>query len=141
MLLDIFLSFKWNVICSFVYDTSSWHTVPASCSNEKSPLLELLALNLTKFKFTFKFFNFFLTFFVTTYLMCMYIKHLTETRFLLHQSEENFVRLFFILVLQFEKLMETGSLCIWDLWITVSLICCFGQYIYLQAQYAHGLDL
>ena len=38
------------------------------------------------------------------------VKHLTGTPFLLHQSEENFVRLFFISVLQFEKLMETGSL-------------------------------
>ena len=38
------------------------------------------------------------------------VKHLTGTPFLLHQSEENFVRLLFILVLQFEKLMETGSL-------------------------------
>ena len=38
------------------------------------------------------------------------VKHLTGTPFLLHQSEENFVRLFFISALQFEKLMETGSL-------------------------------
>ena len=38
------------------------------------------------------------------------VKHLTGTPFLLHQSEENFLRLFFISVLQFEKLMETGSL-------------------------------
>ena len=38
------------------------------------------------------------------------VKHLTGTPFLLHQSEENFVRLFFISVLEFEKLMETGSL-------------------------------
>ena len=38
------------------------------------------------------------------------VKHLTGTPFLLHQSEENFVRLFFISVLHFEKLMETGSL-------------------------------
>ena len=38
------------------------------------------------------------------------VKHLTGTPFLLHESEENFVRLFFISVLQFEKLMETGSL-------------------------------
>ena len=39
-----------------------------------------------------------------------YVKHLTGTPFLLHQSEETFVRLFFISVLQFEKLMETDSL-------------------------------
>ena len=38
------------------------------------------------------------------------VKHLTETPSLLQQSEENFVRLFFISVLQFEKLIETGSL-------------------------------
>ena len=38
------------------------------------------------------------------------VKHLTRTPFLLHQSEEHFVRLFFISVLHFEKLMETGSL-------------------------------
>ena len=38
------------------------------------------------------------------------VKHLTGTPSLLHQSEENFVRLFFISVLEFEKLMETGSL-------------------------------
>ena len=38
------------------------------------------------------------------------MKHLAGTPFLLHQSEENFVRLFFISVLQYEKLMETGSL-------------------------------
>ena len=38
------------------------------------------------------------------------VKHLTGTPFLLHQSEENFVRLFYISILQFEKLMETGSL-------------------------------
>ena len=38
------------------------------------------------------------------------VKHLTGTPFLLHQSEENFVRLFFISVLQFQKLMETDSL-------------------------------
>ena len=38
------------------------------------------------------------------------VKHLTGTNFLFHQSEENFVRLFFIPVFQFEKLMETGSL-------------------------------
>ena len=38
------------------------------------------------------------------------VKHLTGTPILLLQSEENFVRLFFISVLQFEKLMETGSL-------------------------------
>ena len=38
------------------------------------------------------------------------VKYLKRTPFLLHQSEENFVRLFFISVLQFEKLMETGSL-------------------------------
>ena len=38
------------------------------------------------------------------------VKHLTGTPFLLHQSEDNFVRLFFTSVLQFEKLMETGSL-------------------------------
>ena len=38
------------------------------------------------------------------------VKHLIGTPFLLHQSDENFVRLFFISVLQFEKLMETGSL-------------------------------
>ena len=38
------------------------------------------------------------------------VKHLTGTPFLLHQSGENFGRLFFISVLQFEKLMETGSL-------------------------------
>ena len=38
------------------------------------------------------------------------VKHLTGIPFLLHQSEENFVRLFFISVLEFEKLMETGSL-------------------------------
>ena len=38
------------------------------------------------------------------------VKHLTGTPFLLDQSEENFVRLFFISVLQFKKLMETGSL-------------------------------
>ena len=37
------------------------------------------------------------------------VKHVTGTPFLLHQSEENFVRLFFISVLHFEKLMETGS--------------------------------
>ena len=38
------------------------------------------------------------------------VKHLTGTPFLLHQSEENFVRLLLISVLQFQKLMETGSL-------------------------------
>ena len=38
------------------------------------------------------------------------VKHLRGTPLLLHQSEENFVRLFFISVLQFQKLMETGSL-------------------------------
>ena len=38
------------------------------------------------------------------------VKHLTGTPFLLHQSEENFVRLFYISVLHFEKLMEAGSL-------------------------------
>ena len=38
------------------------------------------------------------------------VKHLTWTPFLLHQSDKNFVRLFFISVLQFETLMETGSL-------------------------------
>ena len=38
------------------------------------------------------------------------VKHLTGIPFLLHQSEENFVRLFFISVLEFEKLLETGSL-------------------------------
>ena len=38
------------------------------------------------------------------------VKHLTGTPFLSHQSEENLVRLFFISVLQFEKLMETGYL-------------------------------
>ena len=38
------------------------------------------------------------------------VKHLIGTPFLLHQSEKNFVRLFFISVLHFEKLMETGSL-------------------------------
>ena len=38
------------------------------------------------------------------------VKHLTWTPFLLHQSEENFARLFFVSVLHFEKLMETGSL-------------------------------
>ena len=32
------------------------------------------------------------------------------TSFLLHRSEENFIRLFVISFLQFEKLMETGSL-------------------------------
>ena len=37
-------------------------------------------------------------------------KYLTETPFLLHQSEENFVRPLSISVLQFEKLMDTGSL-------------------------------
>ena len=37
-------------------------------------------------------------------------KHLTGTPILLHQSEGNFASLFFISVLQFEKLMETGSL-------------------------------
>ena len=49
-----------------------------------------------------------LTFSVTIFNQC--VKHLTKTPFLFHQSEENFVRLFFISVLQFEKLMETGSL-------------------------------
>ena len=38
------------------------------------------------------------------------VKNSTGTPFLLHQSEENFARLFFISVLQFEKLMETGAL-------------------------------
>ena len=38
------------------------------------------------------------------------VKHLAGTPFLLHQSEENFVRQFFISVLHFEKLMETGLL-------------------------------
>ena len=37
------------------------------------------------------------------------VKHLTGTPFLLHKSEETFVRLFFILVLQFQKLMEIDS--------------------------------
>ena len=36
------------------------------------------------------------------------VKHLTGSP--CHQSEENFVRLLFISVLQFEKFMETGSL-------------------------------
>ena len=36
--------------------------------------------------------------------------HCVKHQSLLHQSEENFVRLFFISVLQFEKLIETGSL-------------------------------
>ena len=38
------------------------------------------------------------------------VKHLTGTPFLLHLSEENSVRLFFISVLQFEKLLDTSSL-------------------------------
>ena len=38
------------------------------------------------------------------------VKHWTGTPVLLHQSEENFVKLFVVLVLQFEKLMETGFL-------------------------------
>ena len=48
-----------------------------------------------------------MTFSITNLIHC--VKHLTGTH-LLYQSEENFVRLIFILVLQFEKLMETDSL-------------------------------
>ena len=51
---------------------------------------------------------FLLTFSITMLIQC--VKHLAGTPFLLHQSEENFVRLFFISVKQLEKLMETGSL-------------------------------
>ena len=68
------------------------------------------------------------------------VKHVTGTPFLLHQSEENFVRLFFISVLHFEKLMETGSLYLGPLHSSF-LSCCFGQYVYLHLQYAHGLHL
>ena len=50
----------------------------------------------------------FYAFSITTFIHC--IRHLTGTPFLFHQSEENFVKLFFISPLQFEKLMETSSL-------------------------------
>ena len=63
--------------------------------------------HLTKFKFVFKFFIL-LTFSITRLIHC--VKHLTGTPFLLHESEKNFGRLFFISVLHFEKFMETGSL-------------------------------
>ena len=49
-----------------------------------------------------------MTFSITKLTHC--VNNLTGTHFLLYQSEENFVRLIFILVLQFEKLMETDSL-------------------------------
>ena len=49
-----------------------------------------------------------LTFAITRLIHC--VKHLIGIPFLLHQSEENFVRRFFIPVLRFEKLIQTGSL-------------------------------
>ena len=54
----------------------------------------------------------------------------------MHQSEANFVKQFFISILQFERLLE-----IWDICIAVSLICRPGQYVCLQLQYTNGLDL
>ena len=66
-------------------------------------------LDLTKFKYFFLSSSILLlTFSITGLIYC--VNHFTRTPFLLHQSEENFVRLFFISVLQFEKLMETGIL-------------------------------
>ena len=49
-----------------------------------------------------------MTFSITVLIHC--VKHLTETPFLLHQIEEKFVKLIFLSVLQFEKLIETGFL-------------------------------
>ena len=69
-----------------------------------------------------------------------FVKHLTGTPLLLHQSEEKFVRLFFISVLQFQKLMETDSLYLgplhssflnllfWTIRMSPVTICpCFGS--------------
>ena len=64
-------------------------------------------LDLTKFKYFFLSSSILLLTFSITRLIYR-VNHLTGTPFSLHQSEENFVRLFFILVLQFRKLMETG---------------------------------
>ena len=61
--------------------------------------LTLLSLNLyLSFKI------FLLTFSITGLISC--VNHLTEIPFLLHQSE---VKLFFISVFQFEKVVETGT--------------------------------
>ena len=64
-------------------------------------------LDLTKFKYFFLSSSILLLTFSITRLIYD-INHLIGTPFLLHQSEENFVRLFFVSVLQFRKLMETG---------------------------------
>ena len=87
------------------------HTTYRSCkmfkqkitSGSLSTFLTLLNLTLLLSSFILL-----LTFPITMLIHCA--KHLTGTPFLLHQSEENFVMLFFISVLQFEKLMETGFL-------------------------------
>ena len=46
------------------------------------------------------------------------VNHLTGPSILLHQSKEKFIRLFFILVSQFEKLTKTGSLYLGPLHIS-----------------------
>ena len=89
-------------------------------------------LNLTKFKFTFKFFKFFIDFFHNyAYPFC---KAFDKDSLLLHQSEQNFIKLFFISILQFEKLMGTGYLCLRPLHSSF-LNCCFGQCVCIQLQY------
>ena len=88
-----------------------------------------------KFKFMFMSFNFLIDFFHNyTYLLCKTLPFYCT-------NQKKILQGYFYFGFVVSKVNGRLIPCIWLLCIAAFLICCFGQYVCLQLQYAHGLDL